>query len=87
MRAFRRGKHVRNKLPGIAGLVAGCALLGGCASSTPSAQQEGWKAPVYRVGSHLPAGREGNARAGMSDEERRVLDDMTRPRPAPSTGQ
>lgn len=66
----------------IAGAVALVALAG-CATTEPAPNAaEAYKAPIYRTGSNLPAGREtGEPPAEMSAAERKGLEDLqNRPR-------
>ena len=65
----------------IAPLAALCALAG-CSAPEKQAEQDAYRAPVYRTGSNLPAGREtGEAPRELSAAERRTLEDLqNRPR-------
>ena len=62
--------------------IAALVVLGGCAAPEEKAESESYRAPVYRTGSNLPAGREtGEAPKELSAAERRTLEDIqNRPR-------
>ncbi len=62
--------------------VAALVALTGCAASDQQAENEAYRAPVYRTGSNLPAGREtGEAPRELSAAERRTIEDLqNRPR-------
>lgn len=60
-------------------LAAAAALvaLAGCSTPEEKAASENYRAPVYRTGSNLPAGREtGEPAKELSAAERRMLEDM-----------
>ncbi len=62
--------------------IAALAALAGCAAPDEQAGNEAYRAPVYRTGSNLPAGREtGEAPKELSAAERRTIEDLqNRPR-------
>jgi len=61
---------------------AALAALTGCAAPDQQAANEAYRAPVYRTGSNLPAGREtGEAPKELSAGERKTIEDLqNRPR-------
>jgi len=61
---------------------AALVALAGCGSPEEKAANDAYRAPVYRTGSNLPAGREtGEAPKELSAAERRTLEDLqNRPR-------
>ena len=64
------------------GLVVCVVVVAACALPEQQADNELYKAPIYRTGSNLPAGREsGDPTKEMSAAERKTLDDLqNRPR-------
>lgn len=60
----------------VAALCAPVAVTG-CASVDQQAENEAYRAPVYRTGSNLPAGRDtGESPKELSAAERRTLEDL-----------
>ena len=61
-------------------LIAAFAVLlacAGCSAPEQQAENEAYRAPVYRTGSNLPAGREtAEAPKELSAAERRSLEDL-----------
>lgn len=67
-------------------ILVACALAAGCAMPDDNAQADAYKAPVYRTGSNIPAGRDtGQPPSEMSAGERRALEDLQN-RPRQPTG-
>lgn len=69
--------------------IAALIAVAGCAAPDKPAENEAYRAPVYRTGSNLPAGREtGEPPRELTAGERRTIEDLqNRPRtpvgPAP----
>ena len=63
-------------------------LATGCAPAETKESEETYKAPVYRTGSNLPAGRESGEPSSreLSAAERRLIEDIER-RPRQPIGQ
>ena len=56
---------------------AALVALAGCATPEEKAASETYRAPVYRTGSNLPAGREtGENPKELSAAERRTIEDL-----------
>jgi len=62
--------------------IAALTALAGCAAQDQQAENDAYRAPVYRTGSNLPAGREsGEAPKELSAGERKTIEDLqNRPR-------
>ena len=77
--ADRRLAHRKDPMNknNVAMLAVFCASLAACAGQDEKLAEDGYKAPVYRTGSNLPAGRESGA-SGESRElsaaERRAIE-------------
>ena len=51
--------------------------IGGCASPEQQAAEEAYRAPVYRTGSNLPAGRaSGESSKELSAADRKTVEDL-----------
>jgi hypothetical protein len=61
---------------------AAWVALAGCTGAEQKDESDAYRAPVYRTGSNLPAGREtGEAPKELSPAERRTIEDLqNRPR-------
>lgn len=68
----------------VAMLAVVCASLAACAGQDEKLAEDAYKAPVYRTGSNLPAGRESTASSEsreLSPADRRTIEDLqNRPR-------
>ena len=57
--------------------VAALVALTGCAAPDKQAENVAYRAPVYRTGSNLPAGREtGESPTELTAGERRTIEDL-----------
>lgn len=68
--------------PAIIATIVMLGTLGACAAPDPKEEAEVYKAPVYRIGSNLPTGREtGQPAPEMTPAERAALEQLqNRPR-------
>ena len=56
---------------------AALVALAGCGSPEEKAANDAYRAPIYRTGSNLPAGREtGEPAKELSAAERRTIEDL-----------